>query len=99
MFTVNECENKRGACIVPILTVRNVPDELHGKLRLRAVANGRSMEAEVRDILKNTLTPERRIQMGKALAELGGHLGLTDADFAVFEQARQQSSAEPMNLE
>jgi plasmid stability protein len=33
------------------LTIRNLPDELHAKLRVRAAQNGRSMEAEVREMI------------------------------------------------
>nr|WP_275668108.1 Arc family DNA-binding protein [Nitrincola tibetensis] len=35
-----------------MLTVRNLPDEVHKALRIRAAYNGRSMEAEVRQILQ-----------------------------------------------
>jgi len=34
-----------------VLTIRNLPDEVRDRLRLRAAKAGRSMEAEVRDIL------------------------------------------------
>jgi plasmid stability protein len=34
-----------------ILNIRNLPDEVHARLRLRAAQNGRSMEAEARHIL------------------------------------------------
>ena len=33
------------------LTIRNLPDEVHAKLRVRAARRGRSMEAEARRIL------------------------------------------------
>jgi plasmid stability protein len=33
------------------LTIRNLPDEVRDKLRLRAGQKGRSMEAEARDVL------------------------------------------------
>ena len=36
---------------VAVLTIRNLPDEVRDRLRLRAARAGRSMEAEVRDIL------------------------------------------------
>jgi plasmid stability protein len=48
-----------------ILNIRNLPDATHAKLRSRAAANGRSMEAEARTILTEavggqspSLTPE-----------------------------------------
>lgn len=34
-----------------VMTIRNVPDEVHERLRLRAARAGTSMEAEVRSIL------------------------------------------------
>ncbi|MDR3231090.1 MAG: Arc family DNA-binding protein [Synergistaceae bacterium] len=82
-----------------ILTVRNVPDEVHRALRMRAAAHGHSMEAEVREILKSTLKSERRVQMGEALMELAQRLRLTNDDFTVFEQVRDRIPAEPMRFE
>lgn len=38
------------------LTIRDFDDELKTALRVRAAEHGRSMEAEVREILRNTLT-------------------------------------------
>ncbi|NMT62783.1 FitA-like ribbon-helix-helix domain-containing protein [Marinobacter orientalis] len=38
-----------------MLTVRNLPDEVHKALRVKAAINGRSMEAEARAILKNAV--------------------------------------------
>ena len=37
------------------VTVRNLPDEVHRRLRMRAARRGRSMEAEVRAILFEAL--------------------------------------------
>lgn len=38
------------------ITVRKLDDNLKRELRVRAAANGRSMEAEVREILRQTLS-------------------------------------------
>ena len=38
------------------LTIRGVDDELKRKLRVRAAENGRSMEEEVRQILRHALS-------------------------------------------
>lgn len=84
---------------MPILTVRNVPDEVHRALRMRAAMHGHSTEAEVREILKAAVKSEQRVHMGDALAELGSRLGLTNEDFAVFEEARDKAPAEPMRFE
>ena len=37
------------------MTIRNIDDDLKSKLRLRAAENGRSMEAEVRQILRDAM--------------------------------------------
>ena len=39
------------------LNIRNLPDPVHARLRLRAASGGRSMEAEARDILTNACRP------------------------------------------
>lgn len=36
---------------MPSVTIRNIPDEVHRRLRIRAAKNGRSMEAELRAVL------------------------------------------------
>nr|WP_238135661.1 Arc family DNA-binding protein [Xanthomonas fragariae] len=82
-----------------ILTVRNVPDEVHRALRLRAAEHGRSTEAEVREILESAVKSEKRVRMGDALAELGRQVGLTNDDFAVLDQVRDKVPAEPMRFE
>jgi len=81
------------------VTIRNLPDEVHRALRVRAATHGRSTEAEIRDILETTVRPPERLRLGTALAELGRRAGLTDEDFAVFEQVRDKIPAEPMRFE
>jgi antitoxin FitA len=82
-----------------ILTVRNVPDDVHRALRVLAAQHGRSTEAEVREILAAVVKPEKRIRLGDALAELGRKIGLTNEDFAVFDQVRDKTRAEPLRFE
>ncbi len=81
------------------VTVRNLPDEVHRALRVRAAMHGRSTEAEIRDILETTVRPPERLRLGTALAELGRRAGLTNEDFAVFEQVRDKTPAEPVKFE
>jgi plasmid stability protein len=81
------------------VTVRNLPDEVHRALRVRAATHGRSTEAEIRDILESTVRPPERLRLGTALAELGRRVGLTDGDIAAFEQVRDKIPAEPVNFE
>ena len=82
-----------------ILTVRNLPDEVHRALRVRAARHGRSTEAEVREILANVVKPEKRVRLGDALASLGRKIGLTNKDFSVIEKVRDKTPAEPLKLE
>lgn len=63
---------------------------------MRAAQHGRSTEAEVREILATVLKPEQRVRMGEALAAIGRKIGLSDEDFAVFEKARDKTSAQPL---
>ena len=81
------------------VTVRNLPDEVHRALRVRAALHGRSTEAEIRDILESTVRPPERLRLGTALAELGRRVGLTDDDIAVFESVRDKTPAEPLRFE
>ncbi len=82
-----------------ILTVRNVPDDVHRALRVRAAEHGRSTEAEVREILAAAVKPEKRVRIGDALAAIGRKVGLTDEDFAVFESVRDKTPAKPLSFD
>ncbi|SFV11216.1 FitA-like ribbon-helix-helix domain-containing protein [Pseudoduganella namucuonensis] len=82
-----------------MLTIRNLPDEVHRALRVRAAQHGRSTEAEVREILALAVKPEARVRMGDALAALGRQVGLTNADFEGLEQTGDKTPAEPLRLE
>jgi plasmid stability protein len=82
-----------------MLTVRNLPDDIHRALRVRAAQHGRSTEAEVREILATAVKPESRVRLGDALAELGREVGLTNEDFEVFNQVRDKTPAEPPRFE
>jgi len=42
------------------LTIRNLPEPVHDALRRRAAGNRRSMEAEARAVLAQTLAPDDR---------------------------------------
>ncbi len=78
-----------------MLTVRNIPDAVHRALRTRAARHGRSMEAEVRDILESAVSPQGRVKLGSVLADMGRRAKLTDDEFAVFEQVRSTAPARP----
>jgi antitoxin FitA len=82
-----------------MLTVRNLPDEVHRALRVLAARHGHSTEAEVREILANAVKPEMRVRMGDALGALGREIGLTNQDFESLDQGRDKTPAEPTRFE
>jgi plasmid stability protein len=75
------------------VTIRNLPDETHRALRIRAATAGRSTEAEVRLILENVTRPATRIKLGSLLAAIGQQAGGFD-----LEIERDKSPAEPINF-
>jgi plasmid stability protein len=81
------------------LTVRNLPDEVHRALRVRAAQHGRSTEAEIRDILAHAVKPADRLRLGEAIASLGRESGLTNRDVEILESVRDTLPAEPMSFE
>ncbi|MEO7580900.1 MAG: Arc family DNA-binding protein [Massilia sp.] len=76
------------------VTVRNLPDETHRALRVRAPTHGRSTEAEIRAILESAVRPEGRIKLGSLLAEIGREVAGVD-----LEIERDRTPAEPMSFE
>ena len=82
-----------------MLTVRNLPDDVHRALRVRAALHGRSAEAEVREILATAVKPESRVRLGDALAALGRKIGLKNEDFEVLDQVRDKTPAQPLSFE
>lgn len=81
-----------------MLTVRNLPEEVHRALRVRAAMHGRSTESEVRAILEDAVKPEGRVKLGSLLAGIGRRAGLKDEEFSVFEQ-RDKTPAQPVSIE
>ena len=75
------------------VTVRNLPDETHRALRVRAATHGRSTEAEIRTILENAVRPEGRVKVGTLLADIGREVGGIELDIE-----RERSPAEPLEF-
>lgn len=84
---------------MPALTIRNLSDEAHRALKVRAAHHGRSTEAEIRDILEEAVRPANRLRIGSAMAALSREAGLTNADFEALEQSRDRTPAVPMSFE
>ena len=85
------------------VTIRNLPEEVHRALKVRAARHDRSTEAEMRAILEAAVRPEGRLRLGTALSEASRQLGLTNADIEALEHAleevRDRRPAEPMTFE
>lgn len=77
-----------------VVTVRNLPEETHRALKMRAVRHGRSTEAEIRAILETAVRPPERIKLGAALAAIGQASGGVELDIA-----RDQTPAGPLSFE
>ena len=85
------------------VTIRNLSDEAHRALKVRAAQHNRSAEAEMRSILEAAALPEGRLKLGTALSEVSRSMGLTNADIEALQESIEQVSdrrpAEPMTFE
>ncbi len=84
---------------MPAVTVRNLSEETHRALKVRAAQHGLSTEAEIRDILEQAVRPAERVKLGSLLAEIGRGAGLMDEECALFDDLRDQTPAEPLAFE
>lgn len=83
---------------MPAVTIRNLSEETHRALKVRAARHNRSAEAEMRAILEDAVRPANRPRLGTALAEMSRKIGLTNADVDALEQARDAKPAEPLRF-
>lgn len=82
------------------ITIRNVPDEVHRALRIRAAQHGRSTEAEIRAILEQAAKPAGRMKLGSLLSSIARDAGgLTEAEADAFDRIRDRAPAEPMRFD
>ncbi len=84
---------------MPAVTIRNLSEEAHRALKVRAAQHNRSAEAEMRAILEAAVRPAGRLKIGTALSEMSRKIGLTNADVEALEQTRDTRPAEPMRIE
>ena len=63
-----------------VVTVRNLPEETHRALKVRAARHGCSTEAELRAIIENAVRPLDRIKLGSELAVIGREFGGVELD-------------------
>jgi antitoxin FitA len=76
------------------LTIRNLPDEIHRALRLRAASHGRSTEVEIRAVLEEAVRLEVRLKLGSTIAALAREFGGVE-----LEIRRDQRPVEPASFE
>ncbi|HXW19399.1 MAG TPA: hypothetical protein VEK35_02735 [Roseiarcus sp.] len=76
------------------ITIRNIPDETHRALKVRAARHGRSAEAEVREILEEAARPAKRLKIGSELAAFAKRF-----EGAEFDAARDRSAIRPASFE
>ncbi|ABE40363.1 FitA-like ribbon-helix-helix domain-containing protein [Rhodopseudomonas pseudopalustris] len=81
------------------VTIRNLSEEAHRALKVRAAQHNRSAEAEMRAILEAAVRPEGRLLLGTTLREIGQKYDITNADIEAIEQVRDTRPAEPMKFE
>jgi antitoxin FitA len=62
------------------VTVRKLPEETHAAIKRRAKLNGRSTEAEIRDILVKAVITDQKKGFGTELYELGRKYGGFDLE-------------------
>jgi antitoxin FitA len=73
--------------------IRNLSEEAHRALKVRAARHGRSTEAEIRAILENVARPSSRLKIGTELASFGRRFKVD------FEPLRDRSPIEPASFE
>jgi plasmid stability protein len=77
------------------LTVRNLSEEIHRALRVRAARHGRSTEAEVRVILQETVLPAERLKIGSEIHRIAQEVGGMDE----LEIGRERSEIQGADFE
>ena len=76
------------------VTVRNLPDEVHRALRIRAAHHGRSTEAEIREVLAQSVQSEGRLKVGTELRRFARQIGGAELDIR-----RDPGPVEPASFE
>jgi plasmid stability protein len=77
-----------------VVTVRNLPEETHRAIRIRAAKNNRSTEAEIRAILDEAVRPPKRVRVGSELAAFGRRFGGLDLDISRVQSETEEASFE-----
>ena len=83
---------------MPAVTIRNLSEEAHRALKVRAARHGRSTEAEMRTILESAVRPAQRVRLGTALSRLSHKAGVTNADFEGLDEVHDRKPAAPLSF-
>src|ERR1700722_413761 len=97
MLTLQAC--KEGSQM-PTLTIRNVDPEVQKRLRVRAAQNGRSMEAELRQIIEDVVATASKAEesganLAAAIHKLFAPYGGVELDIPAREFGREPPDFEP----
>ncbi|MGZ2487951.1 plasmid stability protein [Rhizobium pisi] len=68
-------------------------------MKVRAGRHGRSIAAEIREILDAAVRPAERVKLGSLLASIGREAGLSDGDVDSLQSLRDEAPVEPMSFE
>jgi plasmid stability protein len=80
-----------------ILNIRNLPEEVHAQLRIRAAKAGRSMEAEARYILTTTVMESESMVSAESLQLWVDELYADQKPTQVVEELIADRRREAMN--
>ncbi len=75
------------------MSIRNVPDEIHQALKVRAAKNNRSAEAEVRALLVESVVAEKKGGFGTRLRAC-----FAGVEGDELEIVRDKAPAQPLEL-
>lgn len=84
---------------MPAVTIRNLSDETHRALRVRAAHHGRSTQAEIRDIIEAAVLPPERVKLGPLLTAIGRDAELFGSDIEALQKSRDKTPAGPITFE
>jgi hypothetical protein len=84
--------------MMAVLNIRNFPEEIHAKLRVRAAMAGRSMEAEARAILTavilNNQTPTTPTDLQEWVSQLYGVYKPNNVVETLLAERREEAASE-----
>lgn len=83
-------------CQIAAVSVRDLDDNVRDRLRIRAAQHGRSMEAEIRAILTEAVSPPDEAEgLAQALVNRFGGLGGVDLEVPPRDEAPPAADLSP----